>query len=94
MNKNENPDILSYLVKFHTADNYSDHLKLFTEGSVIKNDQASTGIVLPEFKTEKKASTYERESLYLLQKTKLVQSTGTEIRTGIIYQYFIEVPAF
>ena len=33
------------------------------------HEQAGAGFVLPEFKTEKrkKASTYERESLYLLQ---------------------------
>ena len=54
---------------------------MFIDGSVLENEQAGAGFVIPEFKTKKKkkkkkeeernkekeTSTYERESLYLLQ---------------------------
>ena len=30
MKKEENPHILSYLVKYHIAENYPNHLKMFT----------------------------------------------------------------
>ena len=53
MNKEENPHILSYLVQSHIANNYSNHLKVFTDGSVLENEQACPGFVIPEIKTDK-----------------------------------------
>ena len=38
MKKEEHPHILLYLAKSHIADNYSDHLKMFTDGSLLEND--------------------------------------------------------
>ena len=52
-NKEENPHILSYLVQSHIANNYSNHLKVFTDGSVLENEQACPGFVIPEIKTDK-----------------------------------------
>ena len=43
--KEENPHILSYLVKSHVAHNYSSHLKMFTDGSALENEQAGAGFV-------------------------------------------------
>ena len=40
MKKQENPHILSYLVKHHIADNYSNHLKIHIDGSVLQNEAA------------------------------------------------------
>ena len=68
MNKEENPHILSYIVKSHLTQNYSNHLKIYTDGSALENEQAGAEFVIPEFKTKKnKVSTVEREDLYLLQ---------------------------
>ena len=51
MKKEENRHILSYIVKSHLADN-SNHLKIYTDGSVVENEQAGAGFVISEFKTE------------------------------------------
>ena len=52
MKKEENRHILSYIVKSHLADNNSNHLKIYTDGSVVENEQAGAGFVISEFKTE------------------------------------------
>ena len=41
MKKKENPHILLYLAKSHIADNYSNHLKIHTDGSVLQNEAAN-----------------------------------------------------
>ena len=51
--KEENINILSYSVKSHFADNYLNHFHIFTHGSVLENEQAGAGFLIPEFKTEK-----------------------------------------
>ena len=67
MNKEENPHILSQLIQSHIANNYSNHLKIFTDGSVLENEQACPGFVIPEIKKTDKASTQEKLYLHLLQ---------------------------
>ena len=68
MNKEENPHLLWSIVKSHLTHNYSNHLKIYTDGSALENEQAGAEFVIPEFKTKKnKVSTVEREDLYLLQ---------------------------
>ena len=57
MMKEEKPHVLAYLVKSHIADNCSNHLKMFTDGSVLENEQACPGFVIPEIKKTDKAST-------------------------------------
>ena len=52
MKKEENPHILSQRVKSHLSD-YSNHLKIYAYGSVLENEQADAGFVIPETKTEK-----------------------------------------
>ncbi|MCB4762176.1 MAG: hypothetical protein LGB06_07975 [Sulfurovum sp.] len=53
MNKEENPHILLYIVKSHLTHNYSNHLKIYTDGSALENEQAGEEFVIPEFKTNK-----------------------------------------
>ena len=52
MKKEDNPHILSYIVISHFPDTCSNRLKMYTDGSVLKNE-AGAGFVIPEFKTEK-----------------------------------------
>ena len=52
MKKEENRHILPYIVKSHLADS-SNHLKIYTDGSVVENEEAGAGFVIPESKTEK-----------------------------------------
>ena len=66
MKKKENPHILLYLAKSHIADNYSNHLKILKDGSVLGNQQAGAGFDNRDFNT-KTASTFEKKSLYPLQ---------------------------
>ena len=61
MMKEEKPHVLAYLVKSHIADNCSNHLKMFTDGSVLENEQGGAGFLIPEFKTGGK----KRRSFYL-----------------------------
>ena len=51
MNKEENPIFLSYIVKSHLTHNYSNHFKIYTDGSVLENEQAGAEFVIPEIKT-------------------------------------------
>ena len=52
--KGGNPHILSYLLKSCVADNYSNHLRMFTCGPVLENEQAgAAGFIITDFKTER-----------------------------------------
>ena len=51
--KGGNPHILSYLLKSCVADNYSNHLRMFTCGPVLENEQAGAGFIITDFKTER-----------------------------------------
>ena len=51
--KNENPNILSSVVKSHIEANYMNHLKVFTDGSVLDNRQAGAAFVIPALKIQK-----------------------------------------
>ena len=54
MKKEENPHILSYnYSKITSCCQYSNHEKIYTNGSVLENEQAGAGFVIPESKTEK-----------------------------------------
>ena len=69
MKNEENSRVLPCIVKCHLADNNSHHLKKkkkIVDGSVIENEQAGPGFVIPEFKTEK-SFCLGKEDLYLLQ---------------------------
>ena len=43
--KEENSYTLSYLVKFHIGDKYSNNLKMVTDGSALQNVQAGAGFI-------------------------------------------------
>ena len=53
MKKDENPNILAVSVKSHIEDKYRDHLKIFTDGSVLENKQTGAAFVIPAFRIEK-----------------------------------------
>ena len=63
MKKEENLHILSYVIKYHIADNYSNHLKLFTDGSVSENEQAC----VPWVNTDTDLLLRKKASHYFLQ---------------------------
>ena len=45
--KLENPNLLSSIVKEHLYEKYSNHFQVFTDGSVLENDNAGSGFVIP-----------------------------------------------
>ena len=51
--KLENPNLLSSIVKEHLYEKYSNHFQVFTDGSVLENDNAGSGFVIPAFNMEK-----------------------------------------
>ena len=54
MKKEENPHILSYnYSKITSCCQYSNHENIYANGSVLENEQAGAGFVIPESKTEK-----------------------------------------
>ena len=53
LTKNENINILSVSVKSHLETNYANHLKVFTDGSVIENRRAGAAFVIPALKVER-----------------------------------------
>ena len=53
LQKNENQNLLSVLVKSHLETNYINHLKIFTDGSVLDNKQSGAAFVIPELRVEK-----------------------------------------
>ena len=50
--KYENPHLLTNIARSHIADNYPNHLKVCTDGSVLENGYAGAGFGIPHFKTE------------------------------------------
>ena len=51
--KNESPNILAASVKLHLDNKYQNHLKVFTDGSVLENKQAGAAFVIPALRIEK-----------------------------------------
>ena len=47
------PHLLTNIVRSHIADNCSNHLKVYTNGSLLENGYSGAGFVIPHFKTGK-----------------------------------------
>ena len=61
MKKEETSHILSYSVKSHIDDSYSNHFKMSTDESVSENECASGWLVIPEFKTGEREREKKKE---------------------------------
>ena len=53
MKKDEQYHILSYSVKMHLENNYPNHLKVYTDGSLLDNQQSGSAFVIPSLKVSK-----------------------------------------
>jgi hypothetical protein len=53
MNKDENTNILTSVFRSHSCMKYKDHLKIFTDGSVLDNRNVGAVFVIPALKIEK-----------------------------------------
>ena len=78
MKKEETSHILSYSVKSHIDDSYSNHFKMSTDGSVSENECASDWLVIPEFKTGER----EREKKKKAKKKSFYIGQGISIFTA------------
>ena len=53
MIKSKNENILSTSVKEHLLNTYPDHLKVYTDGSLLNNKEAGSAFIIPSIKVEK-----------------------------------------
>jgi ribonuclease HI len=53
ISKKENENLLISKVREHIGYNYSNHLKIFTDGSVLNSKQCGSGFVIPDLKIQK-----------------------------------------
>jgi ribonuclease HI len=59
-----NPNVLAASVNAHIDSNYANHLKIYTDGSVLDNEQAGAAFVIPHFKIEKSYSIGKHISIF------------------------------
>ena len=53
LERKDNINILAVKVKQHLSENYQNHLKIFTDGSVLENKDAGAAFVIPSLNIEK-----------------------------------------
>ena len=81
MSKKENINILGSEARTHIYNSYSNHLKVFTDGSLL-NNSAGCGFVIPALKTEK--------SFYLGQNVSIFTAELLAILMAL--RYLLDVP--
>ena len=52
MKKSESTNILTIEVREHVINNYQNHIKIFTDGSVLDSLDSGAGFVIPELKVQ------------------------------------------
>ena len=62
--KEENPNILANLTKEHLENEYPNHLKIYTDGSVIHDEDCGSGFVIPALKVQKSFYIGKRFSIF------------------------------
>ena len=53
LKKSESTNILTTEVREHLINNYQNHIKIFTDGSVLDSLDSGAGFVIPELKVQK-----------------------------------------
>ena len=53
LKKSESTNILTIEVREHLINNYQNHIKIFTDGSVLDSLDRGAGFVIPELKVQK-----------------------------------------
>ena len=53
MTKDENPNILTSLVKTHCLNTYSSHLHIYTDGSLLENNDCGAAFIIPQYRIVK-----------------------------------------
>ena len=65
--KADQPNILSYSAKMHIQNNYPNHLKVYTDGSLLNNGQSGSAFVIPSLKVEKTYSIGKHRSIFVAE---------------------------
>ena len=52
LKKSESTNILTIEVREHVINNYQNHIKIFTDGSVLDSLDSGAGFVIPELKVQ------------------------------------------
>ena len=74
MKKSENENILSTYVKEHLSNKYSSHLKVFTDGSLLSNNEAGAAFIVPSLKIEKLYYIGKNHSIFTAELTAITMA--------------------
>ena len=80
--KNEQYHILSYSVKMHVQKNYPNHLKVYTDGSLLDNQQSGSAFVIPFLNVDKSYSIGRNRSIFFAELVAIVMAL----------QYLVDLP--
>ena len=74
LKKEDQPHVLSYSVKLHVQNNYPNHLKVYTDGSLLSNKQSGSAFVIPSLKVNKSYSIGENRSIFSAELVAIVMA--------------------
>ena len=72
--KNEQPHVLSYSVKMYLQNNYPNHLKVYTDGSSLDNQESGSAFVIPSLNIEKSYSIGKNRSVFFAELVAIVMA--------------------
>ena len=62
--KSDNPNILAIDAKSHIQNNYPNHLKIYTDGSLLDNNKGGAAFIIPGLKIERLFHIGENKSIF------------------------------
>ena len=74
MRKTDNINILSTLSKEHIQNSYSDHLKIYTDGSLLNNNDAGAAFMIPSLKVERSFYIGKNRSIFTAELTAILMA--------------------
>ena len=66
LKKSESTNVLAIEVRKHLNNNYQNHIKIFTDASVLDSLNSGAGFIIPELKVEKGFSIFTSELYAIL----------------------------
>ena len=74
LNKADQPHILSCSVKMHVQQKYPNHLKVYTDGSLLNNKEAGAAFVIPSLKVDKSYSVGTSRSIFTAELVAIIMA--------------------
>ena len=74
LKKSENINIISTTSRLHIIDNYDSHLQIFTDGSLLENNDCGAAFVIPQYNIEKSFYLGKYLSIFTAELTAIIMA--------------------